>query len=71
MLNLHLSPSWNLTTPCDYGGAVTNALFMHTGTAMYLRHNSHPEYLTNAKNVSDVSTNASCMNSSFLDLELA
>lgn len=35
----------------DFKNTITNALFMHTSAAMYVRHNDHPEYLTNAKNV--------------------
>jgi len=36
----------------DYKNTITNALFMHTSAAMYLRHRDNPTYLDNAVKVS-------------------
>ena len=36
----------------DYKNTITNALFMHTSAAMYLRHRDKSTYLDNAVKVS-------------------
>ena len=43
----------------DYKNTITNALFMHTSAAMYLRHRDNQGYLDNAVKVSFSSPNAS------------
>ena len=40
----------------DYKNTITNALFMHTSAAMYLRHRDNSTYLDNAVKVSCCST---------------
>ena len=55
----------------DYKNTITNALFMHTSAAMYLRHRDKSAYLDNAIKVRCVVSGASPGTYILTDLEMA